>query len=121
MKYMLMILDDERKWHSFSEAEMGAIMAEYRQLVDELKASGCFLGGAQLEPTTSASSVRVRNGRRLITDGPFAETHEHLGGYFLIQAGNLDEAIEIAARIPSARFGTVEVRPIVESPVVTTY
>jgi hypothetical protein len=82
-----------------------------------LRASGHFLGGAQLQPTGTATSVQVRNGKRLVTDGPFAETREQLGGYFLIEANDLDAAIAIAARVPSARFGTVEVRPLVESPV----
>jgi hypothetical protein len=77
--------------------------------------TGQFLGGSQLHPVATASSVRVRDGKELITDGPFAETHEQLGGYFLVEANNLDEAMAIAARIPSAREGTIEVRPLVES------
>ena len=114
MKYLLLIYDNEKQWAAHSEAEVEKIYAEYRQLREELTASGQFLGGSQLHPIATASSVRVREGQELITDGPFAETHEQLGGYFLVEAKNLDEALGIAARIPSAREGTVEVRPIVE-------
>lgn len=121
MKYMLLIQDSEREWARLPEAEVREVMGQYRRFTEEIKASGHFLGGAQLQPVTSATSVRVRNGRRLVTDGPFAETHEQLGGYYLIEARDLDEAIGIAARIPSARFGTIEIRPVVESPVVATY
>jgi hypothetical protein len=114
MKYLLLIYDNEKQWAAHSEAEVEKIYAEYRQLRQELTANGQFLGGSQLHPIATASSVRVREGQELITDGPFAETHEQLGGYFLVEAKNLDEALGIAARIPSAREGTVEVRPIVE-------
>ena len=117
MKYMLLIHDVEVDWARMSEAEIAPVMAEYRKLSEELRAGGQFLGGAQLQPTGSATSVRIRDGKRLVTDGPFAETREQLGGYFLIEARNLDEAIAIAARVPSARFGTIEVRPLVESAV----
>jgi len=114
MKYLLMIYQDEKQWAGLSESERQKIYAEYGQLRQQLTASGQFIGGSQLQPIATASSVRVRDGKELITDGPFAETHEQLGGYFLIEAKNLDEALAIAARIPSARAGTVEVRPIVE-------
>jgi hypothetical protein len=116
MKYMLLIHDNEADWARMSESEVAPIMAEYRKLSEELRASGHFLAGAQLAPTSTATSVRLRNGKRVVTDGPFAETREQLGGYFLVEAKDLDEAIGIAARIPSARFGTVEVRPLVETP-----
>ena len=114
MKYLLLIYQDEKSWAGLSEAERQKIYAEYGQLRQELVTSGQFVGGSQLHPVTTASSVRVRNGKEMVTDGPFAETHEQLGGYFLIEAKDLDEALAIAARIPSAREGTVEVRPIVE-------
>ena len=114
MKYLLLIYQDEKQFAGLSESERQKLYAEYGQLRQELAAKGQFVGGSQLHPVATASSVRVRNGRELITDGPFAETHEQLGGYFLIEAKNLDEALRIAARIPSAREGTVEVRPIVE-------
>ena len=114
MKYLLLIYQDEKQWAGLSEAERQKIYAEYGELRQELVTKGQFVGGSQLHPVGTASSVRVRNGKELVTDGPFAETHEQLGGYFLVEAKNLDEALMIAARIPSAREGTVEVRPIVE-------
>jgi hypothetical protein len=114
MKYMLMICDDEKAWAKFTDAERQQIYAEYGQFSQQLQASGHYLAGSQLQPTSAATSVRVRNGKRLVTDGPFAETREQLGGYYLIEAKDLDEAIGIAAQIPSARLGTIEVRPLVE-------
>jgi hypothetical protein len=115
MKYLLMIYDNEQEWAALGEKGHLPIYQEYRALREELQNSGNFLGGSQLMPTSTATSVRVRDGQQLITDGPFAETREQLGGYFLIQAKDLDEAIAIAARIPSARAGTVEVRPLAEA------
>ena len=111
MQYMLLIYFDEQV---LSETERQACYAESTQLAQQLHASGQYLAANPLQPTSMATSVRVRNGKRLVTDGPFAETREQLGGYFLIEAGNLDEAIGIAARIPMARKGTVEVRPVKE-------
>ena len=114
MKYMLLIYDQEQAWSKLSEDEKGKIYGEYRQLLDELKSKGQYLDGSQLHPTAAATSVRVRDGKQLVTDGPFAETREQLGGFFLVEAKDLDEAIALAARIPSARMGTIEVRPLVE-------
>lgn len=114
MKYMLLIYDNENAWAKLSEAEQRAIYGEYMQFTESIKSSRNYLAGSQLHPVSTASSVRVRDGKELVTDGPFAETHEQLGGYYLIEAANLDEANSIAARIPSARFGTIEVRPVVE-------
>jgi len=114
MKYMLLIHDDEKAWGKLSEAERQKIYGEYGQFGQSIKSAGQYLAGAQLQPTSTATSVRVREGKRLVTDGPFAETREQLGGYYLVDAKNLDEAIGIAARIPSARMGTIEVRPVVE-------
>ena len=114
MKYLLLIYQNEPSWNALTEAERQQIYLEYRKLRGELEASGQFVTGSQLQPIATATSVRVRDGKELITDGPFAETHEHLGGYFLIEAKDLDEATSIAARIPSARAGTIEVRPLVE-------
>lgn len=114
MKYLLLIYQNEKEWAAHSQTEVEKIYQEYGQLREELVASHQFIGGSQLQPIATASSVQVRDGKELITDGPFAETHEQLGGYFLVEAKNLDEALAIAARIPSAREGTVEVRPIVE-------
>jgi hypothetical protein len=116
MKYMLLIYDDEKAWAKFSENERQGYMGEYMEFTQEIKSGGQHVASAQLHPTSAATSVRVRNGKRLVTDGPFAETREQLGGYYLIEAKDLDEAIAIAARIPSARspIGVVEVRPVVE-------
>jgi hypothetical protein len=115
MKYMLLIYHDETAWDALTEAERQEIYLEYRQLIDELQTGGKYLVGDQLQATTTASSVRVRKGNQMVTDGPFAETREQLGGFFLIEAKSLEEANSIAGRIPSARMGTVEVRPVVES------
>jgi len=112
MNYILLIHGAEQGWDKLSETERQQIFGEYVQLVQELRASGRYLASARLHPTSAATSVRVRDGKRLVTDGPFAETHEQLGGYFLIDVEDLDEAIGIAARIPGARLGTVEVRPV---------
>jgi hypothetical protein len=111
MKYMLLIYSDEKAW---GEGEREKCCAESTQLCHELHARGQYLGASPLHPVASATSVRVRDSKRLVTDGPFAETHEQLGGFFLIEARDLDEAIAIAARIPGARKGTVEVRPVLE-------
>ena len=114
MKYMLLIYFEENKL--LDEAERQACYVESLQLADELKASGKYLGANPLHPTAMATSVRVRDGKRFVTDGPFAETREQLGGYFLIEAKDLDEALALAERIPMARKGTVEVRPVVDLP-----
>jgi len=111
MKYMLLVYLDEQ---ALSETEREQCYGESAQLAQDLNLSGQYLGANPLQPTSTATSVRVRNGKRLVTDGPFAETREQLGGYFLIDAKNLDEAIGIAARVPVARMGTVEVRPVIE-------
>jgi hypothetical protein len=113
MKYMLLIYHEEK---ALTEEERQACYAESLQLVQEIHSRGQYLGANPLEPAAMATSVRVRNGKRLVTDGPFAETREQLGGYFLIEAKNLDEAIAVAERIPMARKGTVEVRPVIELP-----
>jgi len=118
MKYMLLIYFNEQA--GLSETERQECYAESTQLAHQIQASGQYLGANPLHPTSMATSVRVRNGKRLVTDGPFAETREQLGGYFLIEANNLDEAIGIAARIPMARKGTVEVRPVIDIPGLPT-
>jgi hypothetical protein len=114
MKYMLLIYHEEQGWDSLTEAEREQVYGEYRQLRGDLESSGQWLDGSELQPVATATAVRVRDGKELVTDGPFAETHEQLGGYFLIEAKDLDEATSIAARIPSAKTGTVEVRPLME-------
>ncbi len=113
MKYMLLIYLEE---HSLDEAEREACYVESTQLAHKLKANGQYLAASPLQPTTMATSVRVRDGKRFVTDGPFAETREQLGGYYLIDAPDLDAAIAIAEQIPMARKGTVEVRPLIEIP-----
>jgi hypothetical protein len=113
MKYMLLIYADENAW---TEPERQDCYGESTALCHELQGRGQFYGASPLQPVATATSVRVREGRRTVTDGPFAETREQLGGYFMIEAKDLDEAIEIAGRVPGARRGTVEVRPIVELP-----
>jgi len=113
MKYMLLVYLDEQ---ALNETERQECYAESTQLAHDIHSSGHYLAANPLQPTSMATSVRVRNGKRLVTDGPFAETREQLGGYFLIEANNLDEAIGIAARIPMARKGTVEVRPVIDMP-----
>jgi hypothetical protein len=113
MKYMLLIYGEE---NALDQAAREDCYDKSTQLAHDLQATGKFLGTSPLHPTSKATSVRIREGKRLITDGPFAETHEQLGGYFLIEAANLDDAIDIAGRIPSAQWGTVEIRPILELP-----
>ena len=115
MKYMLLIYHAEGDWNKLDEAERQQVYRDYRKLRGDLQSSGQFVTGSQLQPTTTATSIRIRSGEALVTDGPFAETHEQLGGYFLIEANDLDEAIAVAKQIPSARMGTIEVRPLVES------
>lgn len=116
MQYLLLIYHDEGRWEGLSEAERQKMYGGYRELRQELEAAGKFMGGNQLQPTSTATTVRVRNSKAGVTDGPFAETKEQLGGYFLIDAPNLDEALAIAARIPSAATGSIEVRPVVMRP-----
>jgi hypothetical protein len=113
VRYMLQIYSPEGHWDSLSEAERAALYEEYFALDRALGERGALVGSHELEPVTTATSVRVRDGETLIADGPFAETKEQLGGYYVIEAETLDEAIEWAARIPSARHGTIEVRPVV--------
>src|SRR6266851_4605888 len=112
VKYMLLICRDEPSWAKLSATERQKIHADTKKLTQELTSRGQYLSGFPLHPSSSATSVRVRDGKRLVTDGPFAETREQLGGYMLIDVKDLDEAIAIAARIPLARTSTVEVRPV---------
>jgi hypothetical protein len=116
MQYMLLIYDNENAWASLSEADAGAMMGEYSEFTQDIAKTGHYKAGGQLQPTTSATTVRIRNGKRQTTDGPFAETREHLGGYYLVDAKDLDEAVNLAQRIPAARTGSIEVRPVVVRP-----
>ena len=113
MKYMLLVYLDEQ---SLSTTERDECYVKSALFAHEIKSSGNYLDASPLHPTSTATSVRVRDGKGVVTDGPFAETREQLGGYYLIEAGDLDEALGIAERIPAARFGTIEVRPILEIP-----
>jgi len=113
MRYMLLVYMDEK---ALSEAERGKCYRDSAQLARDLHASGNFLAASPLHPTSTATSVRVRQDKPLVTDGPFAETREQLGGYYIVNAKDLDEAIGIAARIPVARVGTIEIRPVMEIP-----
>ena len=114
MEYMLLIYHSEADSKKMSRAQHGEIFQEYQTFTQDLTKSGKNKSGAPLEQSTTATTVRVRNGKTVVTDGPFAETKEQLGGFYLIEAKNLDEAIEIASRIPSARVGSIEVRPIMK-------
>src|SRR5437868_13528738 len=112
MQYLLLIYTDEAEYGARPQAEVAKTMAEYGTFTQGIVQSGNFKGGERLRPVSAATTVRVRNGKTMTTDGPFAETREQLGGYYMIEAKNLDEATAIAAKIPGARYGSVEVRPI---------
>jgi hypothetical protein len=114
MKYLLLIYADERAYETMSEDERHEMYAAYDVLMKDLAEKGQSLAGDELAPTSTATTVQVRNGERLITDGPFAETKEQLGGYFLVDVPDLDAAIDIAARIPSVHAGSIEVRPVID-------
>ncbi|HSM86597.1 MAG TPA: YciI family protein [Candidatus Limnocylindrales bacterium] len=114
MQYLLLIYGEEEQWQGLSEPERQRIFHEFMTLSDDMRKAGKYVGGNELQPVSAATTVRVRNGKRSLTDGPFAETREQLGGYYLVEAKDLDEAMEWAARIPSARWGSIEVRPLVQ-------
>ncbi len=114
MQFMLLIYDDESVWTSMPEEERNAVMGEYFAYTEALKKAGKYVAGDALQPTETAKSVRVRDGGTTTTDGPFAETKEQLGGYYLLDVENLDDAIEAAAECPGARYGTIELRPLME-------
>ena len=116
MRYMLLIYDREVDWEALNEKDKGAIFREYGVFSESIKKSGKHLASDPLQPVSTATTVRVRNGKTLTTDGPFAETREQLGGYYIVDAKDLDEATALAAQIPSARTGSIEVRPIMEMP-----
>jgi hypothetical protein len=114
MEYLLLIYDRESNWTEMSEAERGTMMQDYGTFTNGIRESGHYKGGNPLQPVATATTVRVRDGKTMTTDGPFAETREQLGGYYLIEAKDLDDALAVAARIPSARIGSIEVRPILK-------
>ena len=114
MKYLCLIYESEQSWATMTKEEGDAIMGEYFAFTDTYRASGQVVAGNALQPTSTATTVRVRNGKISTTDGPFAETREQLGGYYLVEAKDLNEAIQVASKIPAVRTGSIEVRPIVE-------
>ncbi len=117
MKYLCLIYSDESAWSKRTQEEQESMMKEYFEFTSSIRASGNYIGGDPLEPAHTATTVRVRGGKVSSTDGPYAETKEQLGGYYKIEAKDLNEAIQIASRIPGARYGSIEVRPVVEVPV----
>ena len=112
MKYLCLIYENESAWEQMPQQEAETIMGEYFAFTDDIRRSGHYLAGSALQPTRTATSVRVRNGKVSTTDGPYVETKEQLGGYYLIEARDLNEAIQVGSRIPGARFGGIEVRPL---------
>lgn len=112
MKYLCLIYEDEQTWARMPKPEADKVMSEYFAYTNGIKQSGHYLGGNALQRTDTATTVRVRNGKVSTTDGPFAETKEQLGGYYLVEAKDLNDAIQVASRIPSSKFGSIEVRPI---------
>ncbi|HZI41905.1 MAG TPA: YciI family protein [Gemmatimonadaceae bacterium] len=114
MRYLCLIYENEKQYETMAKDQTDAVMAEYGAFTQGIKESGHYLGGNALQPTPAATTLRVRNGKVSATDGPFAETKEQLGGYYLIDAKDLNDAIQVASRIPSAKFGSIEVRPIME-------
>ena len=115
MKYLCLIYSDEKQWEKLSEPEMQGMMAEYMAFTASAQKSGHYLGGNPLEPTSTATTVRVRSGKLSTTDGPFAETKEQLGGYLLIDVRDLNDAVRIASKFPAAQYGSIEVRPLKEN------
>jgi hypothetical protein len=116
MQYLLLIYDDESKMKSATQADQNAMFKEYGEFTASIVKTGNMKAGDALQPSSTATTVRVREGKTLTTDGPYAETREQLGGYYLVEAKDLDEALKIAARIPGARTGSIEVRPIMQLP-----
>ena len=114
MRYMLLIYSKEAQWAAMTEEQRGKVYGEYMAFTDSIKKSGRHLAGDPLSPTSSATTVRIRDGKTLTTDGPFAETHEQLGGYYIVEAKDLDEATAIGSRVPGARYGAIEIRPIAQ-------
>jgi hypothetical protein len=114
MRYLCLIYEDEKWWDKATPADMEKGMADYNAFTENIKQKGNYIGGEALQPTKTATSVRVRQGKVSTTDGPYVETKEQLGGYYLIKAKDLNEAVQVASRIPGAQHGTVEVRPVME-------
>jgi hypothetical protein len=116
VQYMLLIYNQEDNWERLSDGEQAAAIRAYRDFTEELRSAGAMVAGDRLQHTANATTVRVRDGQQLVTDGPFAETKEQLGGYYLIEADSLDDAIEWATKLPGSHHGTVEIRAIAQVP-----
>ena len=116
MRYLCLIYEDEQNWTKMPKEQSDAIMGEYFAFTESHRQSGQVVAGEALQPTQTATTIRVRNGKVSTTDGPFAETREQLGGYYVVEAKDLNEAIQVAAKIPGARTGSIEVRPLMEFP-----
>jgi hypothetical protein len=114
MKYLCLIYENEKNWENLPAADSEAVMNEYFAFTEEIRKNGKLVAAEALQPTPTATTVRVRNGKVSTTDGPFVETKEQLGGFYLIEAKDLNDAIQVASRIPSARFGAIEVRPVMD-------
>ena len=114
MKYLCLIYDDEKKMATMSQAEGDKFMGEYFAFTEDIRKSGHLIAGEALQPVETATTLRLRNGKLSTTDGPFAETKEQLGGFYLVEAKDLNEAMQVASRIPSVRTGSIEVRPVVD-------
>ena len=114
MRYLCLIYENEKAWESKPQAELEAVMGEYFAFTEGVRSNGKLVAGEALQPTQTATTVRVRNGKISTTDGPFAETKEQLGGFYLIDAKDLNDAIQVASKIPGARDGSVEVRPVID-------
>ena len=112
MEYIVLIYGDEKAWNRLPKSQIEQVYAAYRKYTEELQKAGVMKGGSELKPTTTATTVRVRNGKRQVTDGPFSETKEQLGGYYLIDVPNLEAALDWAAKVPSAQEGSIEIRPL---------
>jgi hypothetical protein len=116
MKYLLLIYENEASWAGLPEAEQGKVFQEYMDYTARIRKNGNYVAGEALQPTSTATTVRSKNGKTIATDGPFAETREQLGGFYMVEAKDLDEAIALAAGIPAVRTGSIEVRPIMPTP-----
>ena len=116
MKYLCLIYENEQNWSHYTKNDGDSMMAEYGTFTEDIQKSGHMIGGEALQPTQTATTVRGRNGKVSTTDGPFAETKEQLGGYYLVEAKDLNDAIQVAARIPGAKTGSIEVRPVMGFP-----
>ena len=112
MEYIVLIYGDEKAWNRMPKSQIEQVYAAYRKYTEELQKAGVMKGGSELKPTTTATTVRVRNGKRQVTDGPFSETKEQLGGYYQIDVPNLEAALDWAAKVPSAQEGSIEIRPL---------